>query len=455
MKSYRHIISYMAVAAMLASSCTGNEIQFAGGTYKGELCDSVPSGYGTWQCKDTCYTGFWKNGRQNGQGLLKYGKFTYRGSFKNGLFDGIGVLASGDSILYSGNWKAGKHSGKGIVRDNKNREINASWNNDTLITGIRYDEGGKYSGEFDNNFIPSGKGSYLYGNSQFYQGSWMNGVQHGFGIQLTPDGWFRVGTWKNGKFKGEVLNYTADRIYGIDLSRYQHKAPIQWKNLRISHLGNISKKKITGKVDYPVSYVYLKCTEGVTVINPYYKNDYKSARANNISCGAYHFFSIHTDAHEQALHFLKHMQLNKGDFPPVLDVEPSEREIRSIGGDKELFRRIRIWLNTVEERTGMRPVLYINQMFINRHLPYAPDIKRKYEVWIARYGEYKPDVHLIHWQLAPDGRVKGIRGDVDINVFNGYRPAYDRYLKSKTYKNKLPDVNRKDSVIDKDITKTL
>ena len=56
------------------------------------------------------------------------------------------------------------------------------------------------------------------------------------------------------------------------------------------------------------------------------------------------------------------------------------------------------------------------------------DIKKKYNVWIARYGEYKPDVHLVYWQLSPDGRVNGIHGDVDINVFNGYMPAFRNFL---------------------------
>ncbi len=58
--------------------------------------------------------------------------------------------------------------------------------------------------------------------------------------------------------------------------------------------------------------------------------------------------------------------------------------------------------------------------FVNRYMPFAPEeLKKKYPVWVARYGEYKPYVHLLYWQLSPDGRVRGIRGDVDIDVFNG------------------------------------
>jgi len=43
-------------------------------------------------------------------------------------------------------------------------------------------------------------------------------------------------------------------------------------------------------------------------------------------------------------------------------------------------------------------------------------------------------VRLAFWQLCPDGRVKGIVGTVDINVFNGYRDQYDDFLERYTIK---------------------
>ena len=96
-----------------------------------------------------------------------------------------------------------------------------------------------------------------------------------------------------------------------------------------------------------------------------------------------------------------------------------------------MFREVRTWMNIVGNRTGVRPILYISQMFVNQYLNQAPDIKKKYNVWIARYGEYKPDVRLVFWQLSPDGRVKGIHGEVDINVFNGYHAQYQEFLQNE------------------------
>lgn len=55
-------------------------------------------------------------------------------------------------------------------------------------------------------------------------------------------------------------------------------------------------------------------------------------------------------------------------------------------------------------------------------------------MWIARYSEFKPFVHLLYWQLTYRGRVSGITGDVDINVFNGNREQFNDYKKENCIK---------------------
>ena len=92
----------------------------------------------------------------------------------------------------------------------------------------------------------------------------------------------------------------------------------------------------------------------------------------------------------------------------------------------------RTTLTALATRTAL--TLYISQSFVNRYLPLAPDLKRDYIVWIARYGEYKPDVRLAYWQLCPDGHVRGITPEVDINVFNGYRNEYEEFLRNECIK---------------------
>ena len=198
--------------------------------------------------------------------------------------------------------------------------------------------------------------------------------------------------------------------------------------MRITHLGTISKKRVEGNIDYPVSFVYIKCSEGISVLNRYYRADCNAARKRGMHVGAYHFFSTKTNVTQQANYFLANADIRQGDFPPVLDLEPYPSQINEMGGEDVLFSRVRTWLQIVEKRTGMKPILYVNQMFVNKYLTHARDILRNYRVWIARYGEYKPEVRLVFWQLSPDGRVAGIRGDVDINVFNGYQDQWEDFL---------------------------
>lgn len=289
-----------------------------------------------------------------------------------------------------------------------------------------------YEGEMSDG-KREGHGMYYDDDGNFYDGFWKDDKREGFGFAIDTIGRLRAGEWKADVFQGERMTYTADRIYGIDISRYQHdigkkKYAINWDKVRISHLGTISSKKIRGDVDYPISFCYIKSTEGKTIKNNYYNADYTKAKKVGIRCGAYHFFSTKSNASEQARWFLQNTHFQKGDLPPVLDVEPSGSQIRAMGGSEAMWNAIRTWLTTVEKTVGVKPLLYVSQNFVNRYMEDAPDIKRDYRVWIARYGEYKPDIKLAIWQLCPDGRVSGIHGHVDINVFNGYNDQYEDFL---------------------------
>ena len=372
-------------------------------------------------------------------GTVADGKYRYVGGLSGGKYSGYGVLYAGDSIVYSGQWKEGKRHGYGVAFDSLGRKVTALWRGDTIVRGMVADSLGVYKGEFDSCHVPSGHGIYDGFDGAWYDGAWRQGARNGFGCGVTASGKAQVGEWKAGRYRGERMTYTAERIYGIDISRYQHgkgrkKYAIDWSRLRITHLGDISQKKVSGRVDYPVSFVYIKSTEGKSVRNPYYLSDYRAARRRGIPCGAYHFFSPTSKASEQASYFLRNSKFSKGDLPPVLDVEPTPSQVRKMGGTEAMLSRVRTWMSIVHKRTGVRPILYVSQQFVNKYLPSAPDITRDYKVWIARYGEYRPDVRLAIWQLCPDGRVSGIVGEVDINVFNGYHDDFKKFLKTETVK---------------------
>ena len=297
-------------------------------------------------------------------------------------------------ITAGGYWKAGHYrrgrvSGPVILLDRQQRVVRAVFVADSIVYATRTDSLGTYRGQMNALLEAHGQGTYDQTDGTHYDGLWQHDRRHGFGFESSPRHSVRAGQWKDDRFLGERLRYTAERIYGIDISRHQHEK---------------GRKR------------------------------YAAARAQGIHVGAYHFFSLKSSALDQAKYFVNHTLFRQGDFPPVLDVEPTESQIRKIGGTEVLLHRIRTFMDYVERRTHMRPILYVNQQFVNRHMQNAADIKQRYNVWIARYGEYKPDLKLVYWQLTPDGRVQGIHGPVDINVFNGYQGQYDDFVRTGFHK---------------------
>ena len=340
-----------------------------------------------------------------------------------------------------GTWKNHHRQGTGLALDSLGRTIVGKWHNDTIETGIRLDSLGTYLGDF-SGLKAEGHGAYLAINGSYFEGHWVDNRRHGFGLEmLTPknaEPHFRVGQWQKDRFWGERMTYTSERIYGIDIARYQHEQGrrrynIDWNKMRVTYLGHRGHKNVKGTADYPVSFIFIKSTESTTIRNKFFVNDYAQARKHGIRTGAYHFWSMRTTGAAQADHFIKNTLFKDGDLPPVLDIEPTKSQVEQMGADR-MFQQIRVWLRTVERFTHVKPILYVNQMFVNNYLSKQTDLKRDYRVWIARYSEYKPDVRLAFWQLCPDGRVAGIQGDVDINVFNGYEQQFEAFLEEETIK---------------------
>lgn len=195
-------------------------------------------------------------------------------------------------------------------------------------------------------------------------------------------------------------------VEGIDLSH--HQAVVDWS--RVARAG--------------MHFAYLKATEGTDHVDTRFADNWPEARYAGLARGAYHFFRPDRDAGAQARHFFSTVDLQVGDLPPVLDVETTAGATRD-----DLVRGVRAWLYHAEARYGVRPVIYTNLTFYYRHLAGHFD---DYTFWIARYGERVPSIapaaRLAFWQYGDRGRVPGVEGPVDLNVFFGSRGEFDDLL---------------------------
>lgn len=305
---------------------------------------------------------------------------------------------------------------------------------DTLFYGASTDTlENAYRGMMTEDGQPKGYGVMRYGNGDYYEGEWLNGGRHGRGFLVADGQLVQAGEWADNKYLGEKMTHSDNRVYGIDISRYQHEIGgrvygINWNAMRITSLGARNNKQMEGDINFPVSYIYIKSTQGVTIKSAYYQQDARDARNHGIICGAYHFFSFKATGKEQAKYFLENTEILSGDMPPVLDVEPTDQQIEEAGGEERMFNDMRVWLQVVEHSIGKKPILYVSQNFVKTHLVHAPDLCQNYQVWIARYNVYRPDVRLLFWQLCYDGRVAGIHGGVDINIFNGYKEQFEEFV---------------------------
>lgn len=190
-------------------------------------------------------------------------------------------------------------------------------------------------------------------------------------------------------------------IHGIDVSH--HQGDIDWEIL--------SRAEIGGE---PVSFAFIKATEGKSLLDENFNENFYEAREYGFIRGAYHFFTPSVSGREQAAYFIKQVHLEEGDLPPVLDIEQT-------GGltTVQVRREALTWLRTVEANFGVRPIIYTYYKFKEQYLN-TPEFDR-YPYWIAHY--YVKDLQYKgpwkFWQHTDCGRLPGIKGRVDLNIYNG------------------------------------
>lgn len=192
-------------------------------------------------------------------------------------------------------------------------------------------------------------------------------------------------------------------IHGIDVSRYQGR--IDWDKL-----GKINKT-------YPVDFVLIRATMGAIGEDNEFPRNWKAVEQKGLVRGAYHYYNPNVNSTLQAENFILTVDLQKGDLPPVLDIE----KVSSIQDVEHLRKGVQNWLDIVEEHYKVEPILYTYASFYNDYFDgYFDD----YPLWVANYNKVNRPIKgndWIFWQHSETGTIDGLKGYVDLDLFEGSR----------------------------------
>ena len=205
----------------------------------------------------------------------------------------------------------------------------------------------------------------------------------------------------------------GDWRYGIDISHH-NAGDIVWDSLYVltNKRGKTIRDHHLAKDIRPVSFVFIKATEGVSMVDKDFKRNWQDAGRSGLRRGAYHFFRSSKDGEAQARLFIKTVgDLRFKDLPPVLDIETIHRG----GSMKKLNEEALKWLETIEGHYGKKPIVYTGSSFARDWL--SKRITDNYPVWIAHYEKDRPDFDgWTFWQFTDKAVVKGVPGPVDLSV---------------------------------------
>ncbi|MCI9196305.1 MAG: LysM peptidoglycan-binding domain-containing protein [Lachnospiraceae bacterium] len=185
---------------------------------------------------------------------------------------------------------------------------------------------------------------------------------------------------------------------GIDVSQWQ---------------GDIDFEQVAAS---GIEVVYIRSSLGGGFIDPYFEQNYQRARAAGLKIGFYHYVTARTvsQARFQAQFFVHVIQGKDFDCRLAMDFEDltnlSAAEANEIG---------LAFIQAVEKNSGKEAVVYSNTY--NAGAVFGGALTA-YPLWAASYGVSQPSSAVnwsswAGWQYTDQGRIGGISGYVDRDIF--------------------------------------
>lgn len=206
-------------------------------------------------------------------------------------------------------------------------------------------------------------------------------------------------------------------VHGTDLSKYQTSP-------------DFSTMRSSG-----ISFAFIKATEGGDRVDDKFAQHWNETRSAGIPRGAYHFYYFCRPASEQAAWFIQNVPRERGAMPPVLDIEwnPDSPTCKLRPPADTVRSEMRTFLQTLERYYGKKPIIYTSVDFFDDN-----DLStfRGYPYWLRSVAGHPTQKYGSHpftfWQYTGTGVVPGLKGNADINVFNGTQRDWNKWLAANT-----------------------
>lgn len=214
-----------------------------------------------------------------------------------------------------------------------------------------------------------------------------------------------------------LRNYILPHSVTVDRFRY----PIAGIDVS-KHNGVIDFAQVAAD-DY--QFAFIKASEGKTYKDDAFDRNYRGAREAGLKVGAYHFFRKNRTGREQADNLLAVIRGKTLDLPVVIDLEDDWGNGATVDRQTTL-QRVMEMVKCLKDN-GYRVMIYTN---LDGYGKYYKNILGDCDLWLCSFNS--PDL-MQHTgqrmqQYSHEGRVAGVDGDVDLNVFVGDKSEWQRYL---------------------------
>ena len=206
---------------------------------------------------------------------------------------------------------------------------------------------------------------------------------------------------------GYLTCTAGESVLGIDVSAYQ--GDIDWEAVK-----NAGVEFVMIRVGYRGNTLGAVNTDGRA------GEYYDGATAAGLKVGAY-FFSQAITVQEAIAEAEYAMGVMEGwvlEMPLVFDWEYAGAEARTADMDRRTLTDCTIAFCQTVEQAGYRPMIYFNTSQ-GRDLLYLEELTA-WDWWLAKYADTLDSAYAVSmWQYTDSGKVPGIEGNVDLNLWLG------------------------------------